>query len=89
MIKDQFENYIDSPVAPAESCFAITPSNSQDLEIATKALFIGTGGDVALVPIRGTGPVVFRNVQSGSIIDVRVRAVKASGTTAENIVGLA
>lgn len=89
MTKDEFDNFSASPIAPAENCFSITPDNTADLALATKALFIGTGGDVVLVPVRGSQPVTFRNVPSGSILDVRVRAVKSTGTTAEHIVGLA
>ena len=42
------ENSHDSPVAPAESCFAIEPDDAADLPRATKALFIGSGGDLVL-----------------------------------------
>ncbi len=89
MTKDNFKDFVDTPAAPAETCFPIVPDNQQELAVATKALFVGTGGDLALVPIRGTNPVIFRNVPSGSILDVRVRVVMATGTTATDIVGLA
>lgn len=85
---DPFKYLTDTPMAPAEQCFAIVPSDSQDLPAPTKALYIGEGGDVALVSLRGTSEIVFRNLQSGSILDVRVKAVRASGTTASGLVGL-
>ena len=86
---DAYKNTADSSIAPAEYCFAITPSDESDLGRATKAIYVGTGGDVALVSVRGESVVVFSNVASGSILDVRVRAVRAAGTTASGIVGLA
>lgn len=88
MNNDPFKYLTDTPMAPAEQCFAIVPSDSQDLPAPTKALYIGEGGDVALVTLRGTDDVVFRNLQAGSILDVRVKAVRASGTTATSLVGL-
>ena len=67
----------------------MTPSDTQDLPQVTKAIYVGTGGDIALVPVQGAGPVTFRNVPAGAILDVRVRAIRISGTTASDIVGLA
>lgn len=89
IIQDAFEGYADSPIAPAQFCFAITPSDTADLPRATKALYIGSGGAIVIVAIRGTSPVTFANVPDGTILDVRTQAVRATGTTAFNIVGLA
>jgi hypothetical protein len=89
MFEDKFRNSVDTPTAPSERCFAIVPDDANDVDHGTKAIFIGVGGDVSLVSVRGEQPVLFRNIPSGSILDVRVRAVKASGTTATDIVGLA
>lgn len=86
---DSFSNYTDSPIAPASSCFAVVPSNTAELPKATKALYIGTGGNVVLRPLNGDEDVTFANVPSGGILDVRASAVRAAGTTASDIVGLA
>ncbi len=88
MSNDPFKYLTDSPMAPAEQCFEILPSDTQDLPVPTKALYIGEGGDIALVTLRGTNEIIFRNLQSGSILDVRVRAVRATGTSAASLVGL-
>lgn len=89
MTIDPFAASADSPMAPAENCFAVIPSDSATLATATKALFVGTGGDVALRSLRGTADVIFRNVPDGSVLDVRASAVRATGTTAADIVALA
>ena len=89
MFQDPFDRTADSPMAPAEDCFAIVASDSADLPRATKAIYVGQSGDVALVPVRGMAVVLFRNVPAGTILDVRVRAVRATGTSAGDIVGLA
>lgn len=89
MIEDPYRHSIDSPMTPAENCFAVVPSDTTDLAIATKAIYIGEAGDVTLVSVRGRNPVTFRNLPAGSILDVRVKAIRATGTTAGEIVGLA
>ena len=88
MFEDPFQNFANSLVAPAEHCFAITPDDDADLISGTKALFVGTGGDVTLRAVASDADVVFRNLPDGSIIDVRVQAVRATGTSAADIVGL-
>lgn len=50
------------------------------------ALFVGTGGDVALVGKDGAAPVVFKNVPSGTILNTQAVYVKRTGTTASDIV---
>lgn len=83
-----FHTFADSPTAPSLDCFAITPDDGQDLPEVTKAIYIGEGGDVILRPALGNEDILFRNVPTGYILDVRVRAVRATGTTASALVGL-
>lgn len=88
MSNDPFKYLTDSPIAPAERCFSITPDDGNDLPQPTKAVYVGEAGDISLVPLHGENEVVFRNLAAGSILDVRVKAVRASGTTAAELVGL-
>lgn len=89
MLDDPYRQSVDSPMTPAESCFSIAPNDTAELPRATKAIYIGEGGDVTLIPVRDKTPVTFRNLPSGAILDVRVRAIHATGTTARELVGLA
>ncbi len=88
MFEDPFENSANSLIAPSSDCFAITPNDLQDLTKATKAIYIGSGGDLTVRPVGSNADVTFRNVIGGSILDVRVRAVRETGTTSFDIVGL-
>ena len=88
MFQDPFDSFSDSLISPAGDCFAIAPNDGADLPRATKAIYVGNAGDVAIVPIRGSVGVIFRNVPAGTILDVRARAVKATGTSAGDLVGL-
>ena len=88
-MSDPFENFSDTPIAPALNCFDVTPSDSVNLEQVTKAPYVGEGGDIVLRSAHGASDVTFRNVPAGYILDVRVLAVRDTGTTAAAIVGLA
>ncbi|MEO0462982.1 MAG: hypothetical protein AAF127_07610 [Pseudomonadota bacterium] len=88
MPTDPFATTANSLTSPAASCFAITPDDSSELQSVTKALYVGTGGDLVIRPLEGDQDIVLRNTVSGSIIDIRVKAVRATGTSAQDLVGL-
>lgn len=89
MPHDAYEGLAPSSITPSENCFPITPSDLQALPFLTKAIYIGRGGDLVLMIGDSQDAITFRNVVQGSILDVRVRAVKSTGTTAGDLVGLA
>lgn len=74
-----------SVIAPAADAFPITPSNTAYLRAT--ALYVGTGGDVAVVT-EANSTVTFANVPDGSVLPVRVKQVLSTGTTASDILGL-
>lgn len=86
---DPFDTQQPGLSSPASNAFAITPSDSTDLAVAARALYVGTGGTV-VVRLRATGTtaVTFKNVPSGSVLPVRAVRVLATGTTAADLVGL-
>ncbi|WP_169711944.1 spike base protein, RCAP_Rcc01079 family [Erythrobacter tepidarius] len=86
---DHFSTAIDSLIAPARLAFAIVPADTSDLPQYTKAIYVGTGGDIALRAVGSDEDVVLRNVASGSVLAIRVAALRQTGTTASDIVGLA
>lgn len=89
MQQDKFQNSSDSLISPAQVCFPIIPDDTAELAQVTKAIYIGEGGDVVLRAVDGPADVTFTAVPTGAILDVRVSAVRATGTTAANFVGLA
>ncbi len=89
MIRDSFDSVTDSLISPARKAFAILPNDTSDFEIATKAVYIGSGGDLTFQAIGDDADVTMRNIASGSVIAIRMRAIRATGTTATDIVGLA
>jgi hypothetical protein len=86
---DNFGLSLDSLIAPARNCFSITPNDTATLAVLPKAIYVGTGGNLVIRAIDSTGDVTLANVASGTILDIRVTAVRATGTSASNLVGLA
>jgi len=72
---------------PAERAIAVTPSDSADLGIDARGLYVGGDGNVA-VTMRGGGDVLLAGVLAGTILPVAVKRVLATGTTATSIVAL-
>lgn len=69
----------------ANEAYAVTPSNT--LPNCYSYLYVGGAGDLVLVPENGTTAVTLSSVPGGSWIWIRTSLVKASGTSATNIVG--
>lgn len=72
---------------PAEHAEAVTPSDSTDLLIVSRALYVGSGGNIAVVMASGAA-VTFTGVLTGAILPVRVSRVKSTATTATSIVSI-
>ena len=84
---DFFDSYGDSATAPSRAPFAIAPSDTDPLPFVTKAIYVGTGGAVTLRGVAGQGDVIYKNVASGSYLEVRASHVRATGTTAADLIG--
>jgi hypothetical protein len=68
---------------------AVTPTADADLPDGhCRALFVGTGGNIAVVAVEDAEPVLLKNVASGAIVQVRTKAVRSVGTTAADIVAI-
>ena len=71
----------------AHDAFAVTTDDNSDLPRIARGLYVGGAGDITLVTFRGT-EVAFVGVSAGTILPVVARRVKATGTTATDVVGL-
>lgn len=72
-------------VEQAQQYAACTPSDATTFSQAT-AIFVGVGGDVALMPLDGDTAITFKNVPSGTFMPVQCLKVMSTNTTATNIV---
>jgi len=72
---------------PGSFLFTITPSDTEELQYVTRAVRVGTGGDLA-VKTDGGSVVTIPDVLSGETLAIRCVRVYATNTTASGIVGI-
>ena len=67
------------------------PTAAQTLTVADQdlpvgAIYVGGGGAVSVIPADGSTAVTFSGLSAGQMVPVLVKALRASGTTATNLV---
>jgi len=87
-MSDQFQNNADQVSAPATRAVSVTPHDSNALSDIPKALFVGTGGSITMRGVNGAADQVWKNVPSGSVLPFRAQYVRATGTTAADLLAL-
>ncbi|SNS16492.1 hypothetical protein SAMN06295912_10266 [Sphingomonas laterariae] len=85
---DAFATNADAVHAPATRAAAIVPHDSNALTDITKAIYVGSAGDLTVRASRDGADHVWRAVPAGSILPIRASHVRASGTTAADLLGL-
>jgi hypothetical protein len=84
---DKFRSFADTPGTSSRAPFAIVPQDTAELPSIPKGIYVGTGGDVVLRGVDGAADVTYRNLPDASYIAVRASHVRATGTTAANLIG--
>lgn len=84
---DRFSEHAHSLVSPASHGFAITPSDGVDLPEVTRALYVGAAGAVSITLASGAD-LTLAGIAAGTILPLRIRRLRATGTTAGAMVGL-
>lgn len=88
---DPFNGVFSGVSDPGERAVAVMPSNTADLPETPKSLYVGVGGDIAMIgdnEATGATPVVWRNVPAGACLPFRPRRIMATDTTAGAIVAI-
>lgn len=77
----------DSPCANAE---VITPDDSNDLSINTRAVWVGGAGNlnVDMVGAKGSTTVLFSGITAGTVLPIQVKRIRSTSTTATLIVAM-
>ena len=84
---DPFAAHQRGTTSPAIDAFAVTPDDVADFPTTARGIYVGGGGDISLVTLRGTA-VTFRALQAGSVLPCAARRINATGTTASDLVAL-
>ncbi len=71
---------------PARQSETVSPSDTVDLTTPSRGIYVGVTGNITVIMLNGTTQL-FSNVPVG-VLPVRVTRVKATGTTATNMVAL-
>lgn len=82
---DRYMGTGDDLLSPASDGAAVVPDDNTDLATASKRLWVGAAGNVTLITVRGT-TLTYTAVPAGTYLMVRATRVKATGTSANNIV---
>lgn len=84
---DTFANFPTTPVSPARSASVVMPADTTALSHISRAIYIGQSGDLAVEMADGDN-VIFEAVPAGSLLPIRVRLIKSTGTSAAGIISL-
>lgn len=80
---DTFDSHTVTITAPPSNAVAITPDDTTDLPFASRAIYVGTAGDLRVQTLGGQD-VTYVGVSGTKV--VRVTRIFATGTTAANII---
>jgi len=64
---------------------AVTPHNTNELTNVSRAIYVGTGGNLVIV-MQGGAEVTLTGVVASTWLPIRIKKVKLTGTTASDIV---
>lgn len=79
----------DMLIASSINPYLITPHDTDPLPVVPKAVYVGTAGDVTVRGIGASQDATFKNCVPGMILAIRLSHVRATGTTATDLVALA
>ena len=86
---DKLSHFKPLSLSAARTAFSITPHDTNELTLVTTQLYVGSaGGDITVLLVDDSTPVLLKSVPLGTILNMRIKKVLATGTTATNLVGL-
>lgn len=86
-MSNTYANYAAGLDAPASKALDVVPSDTTDLSVFPRGIYVGSGGDVKVTTIGGS-TVTFVGVPTGAVLPVRAARVHATGTTASALIGV-
>ena len=87
---DPFATTTPRPPGPPERAFAVTPSDTDELPVVTRGIYVGGAGDLAVVMAGDVvaNAVTLKAVPVGTYLPLAVRQVKNTNTTATLLIGM-
>jgi len=84
---DDYASYETPPYASCRHAAAVTTSDTVDLTNVSRFLFVGGAGNLVVIMQDGT-TVTLTGIAAGTLLPLAVSRVKATSTTATNILAL-
>jgi hypothetical protein len=87
---DRFAKFTQTLDAPSSDAFAITPADATVFSQPTRAIYVGTTGNLKVMMAGRVANTVitFTNIPDGSLLPIRVQRVYSANTTATGLIGL-
>ncbi len=85
---DEFQSNRSGLSSPASRGATITPNNNNDLPTYTRAIYVGGGGNLSLIPVGQEGSISLADVPAGTFVPIRAKRVLQTGTSATSLVAL-
>src|SRR5262245_39972441 len=88
---DPFFGTNNEPIQAGRNAAAVTPSDTADLVHVTSAIYVGAAGNLTVVMANersDASTVTFAAVPVGTVLQLQVRRIMLTGTTANNIVAI-
>jgi len=82
------DNTVENYFGPVRQAFAVTPHNTNDLSQITRAVYLGASGDLNVLLVGDSTPVVFKGLAAGVFHPMRAQKILVTSTTAADILGL-
>lgn len=79
-------SFADTPSSVATAPYTIIPNDVTAIPTIPKGIYVGTGGDVTLRGVGADMDVTYKNLPDASYIAVRAQYVRATGTTASDLI---
>jgi len=78
-------DHTENLTTPAERAVALVPHDSNQIRETPKAIFVGTGGNITMRGIEEAADTVWKNIPDGAILPFRPKFIRATGTTAADM----
>lgn len=85
VMKDHFAKQLAALDSPIDDGYEIIPSDSDDLEVITRCIYVGTAGDIK-IDTKNSTALVFKNATG--FLPIRATKLYSTDTTATDILGL-
>ncbi len=80
---DTFDSHSTSITAPPSNALSVTPSDTADLPFVSRAVYVGTPGDLRVLT-QGGQDITYKGLSGTKIL--RIERIFATGTTAADII---